>query len=110
MRICRDGHAACAEALRTSKGIAAAADPAAMKWRRLNFADMVPSLNFSEGIASSGFCHVRKTGQIGAFNENAGFPHMTRKRANPMTVCRSLAGFGGQSVVGDGALRSAISR
>jgi hypothetical protein len=29
MRICRDGHAACADARRDSKGIAAAAAPAA---------------------------------------------------------------------------------
>jgi hypothetical protein len=58
MRICRDGHAACAEALRNSKGIAAAADPAAMKRRRLNFADMAPPWMLNERIASSGFCHV----------------------------------------------------
>jgi hypothetical protein len=66
MRICRDGQAACAEAPRASKGIAATAPPAAMKRRRLNFAGMVPSLDFREGIASSGRRNVRKTGQIGA--------------------------------------------
>jgi hypothetical protein len=42
IRIFRDGHAACAEALRERKGIAAAAVPAAMKRRRLIVTDIVP--------------------------------------------------------------------
>jgi hypothetical protein len=43
MRICRDGHGLCAEALRETKGIASAVPPAAMKWRRSSFTDMIPS-------------------------------------------------------------------
>src|SRR5881628_1240460 len=67
MRICRDGHAACAEALRETKGIASAVLPAAMKWRRSSFADMILSRIFAEGTASGRLCHGRQARQIGAF-------------------------------------------
>src|SRR5690242_9801339 len=43
MRICRDGQVPCAEALRETKGIAKAPAPAAMKWRRSIFLDMILS-------------------------------------------------------------------
>src|ERR1043165_497735 len=51
MRICRDGHAAWLQALCKSKGIAVAAVPAAMTWRRSSFAGMALPLNFSVTVS-----------------------------------------------------------
>src|SRR6185436_14066530 len=46
MRILRDGQTFCAGASRPQNGITAAAEPAAMKSRRLNFTTMLPPLIF----------------------------------------------------------------
>src|SRR4051794_31665653 len=67
MRICRDGHAACAEALRETKGVASVAVPAAMKWRRSRFGGMILSRGVADGTASGRLCHGWQGRQIGAF-------------------------------------------
>jgi hypothetical protein len=36
---------------------------------------MIPPRILCEGIAPSGFCNARKTGQIGAFNVKSRFSH-----------------------------------
>jgi hypothetical protein len=67
MRICRVGHAACAEAPRETKGIASVVVPAAMKWRRSSLVDMILSRIVADGTASGRLCHGWQARQIGAF-------------------------------------------
>jgi hypothetical protein len=98
IRIFRDGHAACAEALRERKGIAAAAVPAAMKQRRLIFTDIdfLPEF-FRERSALPGQCHMRRPGQIGALTEiRAGAPTIFRALENIATSERADTAFGGR--------------
>jgi hypothetical protein len=54
---------------------------------------MVPSLNLYEGIASSGFCHVRKAGQIGAFNEDSDLSSHRPRRRTPVVYFDRLGAW-----------------